>query len=84
MSLFGEPVEAWVEAAQTCVPEDIVDIADQLALVTPPERQTEIADTVGPIVMRRAQSGEMAETLANHWAFSTARYSSDVPTHQTR
>ncbi len=81
MSLLSETtdIQTWEHAVQTCQPEDIADIADQLALVQPPELRAEIAEYLGPVVVARG----LSEQLTDHWIYSTARYAADVPGAET-
>jgi hypothetical protein len=74
MPLKGAPAEIWTEAAQTCQPEDIVDIADQMGLEVP--LSPTILAGVNAVVTERLAKGSVAPQLADAYFDQVSRYSS--------
>jgi hypothetical protein len=76
VSLFDQSPEIWQEAALSCNPEDIVDIADQLTILG--ERNKEAAKDIrvllGNVVIGRLHDGSLAPELVHNFFQQTSGY----------
>lgn len=77
MSLLDQAPEVWAQAAAECNPEDIVDIADQIAILRDHGADaiaSEVQVQVGQIVTARLHDGDLHPTLAHHYFQQSSGY----------